>query len=51
MLTISPFNKKPMGNIANLRNQFKSINTYEKRFDYIITLIRRGKIHYLFFEN
>ena len=32
-------NKRPMGHIAHLRKQFKSINTY----DYIITLIRRRK--------
>ena len=30
-------NKRPMGHIAHLRKQFKSINTY----DYIITLIKR----------
>ena len=32
-------NKKPMGHIAHLRKQFKSINTYH----YIITLIKRRK--------
>ena len=32
-------NKRPMGHIAHLRKQFKSINTY----DYIITLIERRK--------
>ena len=32
-------NKRLMGNIAHLRKQFKSINTY----DYIITLIKRRK--------
>ena len=31
--------KRPMGHIAHLRKQFKSINTY----DYIITLIQRIK--------
>ena len=31
--------KRPMGHIAHLRKQFKSINTY----DYIITLIKRRK--------
>ena len=37
-----------MGHIAHLRKQFKSISTY----DYIITLIKRGKIsHNLLFEN
>ena len=36
-------NKRPMGHIAHLRKQFKTINTY----DYIITLIkRRKKKHY-----
>ena len=32
-------NKRPMGHIAHLRKQFKSINTY----DYIITMIKRRK--------
>ena len=32
-------NKRPMGHIAHLRKQFKSINTY----DYIITTIKRRK--------
>ena len=32
-------NKRPMGHIAHLRKQFKSINTY----DYIITLIKRRR--------
>ena len=32
-------NKRPMGHIAHLRKQFKSINSY----DYIITLIKRRK--------
>ena len=32
-------NKRPMGHIAHLREQFKSINTY----DYVITLIKRRK--------
>ena len=32
-------NKRPMGHIAHLRKQFKSINTY----DYIMTLIKRSK--------
>ena len=32
-------NKRPMGHIAHLKKQFKSINTY----DYIITLINRRK--------
>ena len=32
-------NKRPMGHIAHLRKQFKSINTY----DYVIMLIKRRK--------
>ena len=32
-------NKRPMGHIAHLRKQFKSINTY----DYIIRYIKRRK--------
>ena len=41
-------NKRPMGHIAHLRKQFKSINTY----DNIITLIkRRKKTHYYLYEN
>ena len=39
----SIINKRPMGHIAHMRNQFESINTFEKSSDYIITLIRRGK--------
>ena len=35
----SSWNKRPMGHIAHLRKQFKSLNTY----DYIITLIKRRK--------
>ena len=31
-----------MGHIAHLRNPFKSINTFEKSYDYIIKLIGRG---------
>ena len=41
-------NKRPMGHIAHLRKQFKSINTY----DYIIMLIkRRKKKHYKLYNN
>ena len=36
-------NKRPMGHIAHLRN----LNTVEKSYDYIITLIRREKTHLL----
>ena len=41
-IIISPWNKRPMGHIADLRKQLKSINTY----DYIITLIKGRKKHY-----
>ena len=34
-------NKRPMGHITHLRNQFKSINTFAKSYNYIITLIWR----------
>ena len=48
-------NKRPMGHIAHLRKQFKSINTY----NYIITLVKRRKkpiiilmrIKWFFFEQ
>ena len=42
---ITPRNKRPMGHIAHLRKQFKSINTY----DYIITLIKRRKNNIIYF--
>ena len=28
-------NKRPIGYIAQVRNQFKSMNTFERSFDYI----------------
>ena len=28
-------NKRPMGHIAHLRNQFKSMNTFKRSYDYI----------------
>ena len=34
------FNKMPMDHIVHLRNQFKSINTFEKSYDHNLTLIR-----------
>ena len=40
-------NKRPMGHIAHLRKQFKSINTY----GYIITWNKRRKTHYYLYEN
>ena len=30
------------GPLAHRRNQFKSMNTFEKTYDYTITLIKRG---------
>ena len=30
-----------MGQVAQVRNQFKSINTFEKSFDCIISLLRK----------
>ena len=39
-------NKRPMGHIAHLRKQFKSMNTY----DYIITLIKRRKKNIIDFK-
>ena len=46
--TTANINKRPMGHIAHLRKQFKSINTY----DYIITWIKRRKKHpFLPYEN
>ena len=33
-------NKRPMGHIGYLRNQFKSINIFEQSYDYITTLIK-----------
>ena len=35
-------NKRPMGHIAHRRNQFK-IKTFSQKYDYIKTLIWRGK--------
>ena len=43
--------KRPMGHIAHLRNKFKSINTFEQSYDYILAWIGEGKTHYLLFEN
>ena len=39
-------NKRPMGHIAQLRNNFQSINTFAQRYDYTITLILRGSSPY-----
>ena len=39
LASVVPENKRPMGHIAHLRKQFKSINTY----DNIITLIKKRK--------
>ena len=35
------YNKRSMGHNAHLRNQFKSIHTFEKNYEYIITLMKR----------
>ena len=43
MVLEKTWNKRPMGHIAHLRKQFKSIDTY----DYIITLIKRWKKTFL----
>ena len=40
-----------MDHIIHLRNQFKPINTFAQSYDYTTTLIKRGKRHFLFFEN
>ena len=32
-------NKRPMGHIAHLRNQFKSMNIFERSYDYIYKCI------------
>ena len=29
------YNKRPMGHIAHMKNQFKSMNTFEQNYDYI----------------
>ena len=45
-------NKMPMGHIAHLRNHFKSINTFQQSYGYIITLIwSRKKPHYFLLKN
>ena len=41
MNTVHNTNKRPMGHITHLRNQFKSINTFVPCYDYTITLIKR----------
>ena len=45
--TIFLLNKRPMGHIAHLRKQLKSINTY----DYIITLIMRRRKNIIDFRR
>ena len=39
-----------MSHIVHPRKQFKSINTFEKSYDYIMTL-GEEKNHYLLLEN
>ena len=41
-------NKRPMGHMAHLINQFKSINTFAQSYDHIITLIWRRKMVFYF---
>ena len=48
MLVFREEYKRPMGYIAHLRNQLKSINTFVQSFDYIITLIWIEKMIILF---
>ena len=40
-LFIKLLNKRPMGHIAHLRNQFKSMNTFERSYDYIYKCITK----------
>ena len=44
-------NKRPMGHITHLRNQFKSINTFAQCYDYIIRLILRENNDHLLYDN
>ena len=44
--TCKPYNefkKWPKDHIVHPRNQYKSLNTFEKSYDHKLTLIRRGK--------
>ena len=34
------YNKRPMGHIAHMRNQFKSMNTFERNYDYTVYIIK-----------
>ena len=45
------FNKRPICHIANLKNHFKSINTFAQSYDYIIMLIWREMIHHFLLDN
>ena len=33
--SIQNINKRPMGHLAHLRNQLKSVNTFERSYDHI----------------
>ena len=41
-------NKRPMDHTAHLRNQFKSMNTFERSYDYIYTSKGRDPFHWAF---
>ena len=43
--------KRHMGHIAHLTSQFKSINTFAKSYDFIITLIWRRNTHHFLFDD
>ena len=51
LVTVFQNNTRGPRHIAYLRNQLKSINTFEQSYDYIITLIKREKTYDLLFEN
>ena len=44
--SVKMYNKRPMGHIAHVRNQFKSINTFAQSYDYE----REKKTHHLLFD-
>ena len=37
-------NKRPMGHIAHRRNQVKSMNTFERSYDYIYIYYKTGLV-------
>ena len=44
--SVKMYNKRLMGHIAHVRNQFKSINTFAQSYDYE----REKKTHHLLFD-